>query len=94
MSEHGQQRPRVNTTVLFAGAVTALVGLLLMGIGSSLAAGAVASAARRWVRQLESPPRETAKLKLRQLRTAASAGTSAGATAWRSAAPASGTHGQ
>jgi hypothetical protein len=58
------------------GAVLASAGILLLG-------SATVSATRRWVKQLDRPPTEAAKLKWQQARAA----TTAGARAWRSNSP-------
>ena len=59
-----------------AGGLLAFTGVLFLS-------SAVVSATRQWVKQLEQPPSELAKLKWRQARTAITAG----ARAWRSGAP-------
>jgi hypothetical protein len=79
------QSVELNTTLIGVGAVLALLGSLLIGLGMAMGGTAVISAARQWVRQQETPPSETAKQKLQQLRTAAAAG----ADAWRSGPTAS-----
>ena len=80
MTSDGTQKIQVNTTLIGAGAGLALLGSLLIALGMAMGGAAVIAAAREWARQQERPPSETAKLKLQQLRTAASAG----AEAWRS----------
>jgi hypothetical protein len=81
MSDQASQgRVQVNQGLVIGGAV--LIGLagVLGFAGVMLLSTAVVSATRRWLRQLERPPSETAKLRLQQIRAA----TSAGAEAWRS----------
>lgn len=73
------QRVEFNTTMWAGGAVLALLGSMLVAIGIALGGLAVLSAARRWIRQLETPPTQTARSTLRQLQAAASAG----AKAWQ-----------
>lgn len=74
---------QLNRGFLVGGAVLIGVGALLSFAGTLLGAFAILSATRQWVRQLEQPPSEIAKLKLQQARAAASAG----AAAWRSGPP-------
>ena len=78
-SQNGVQ---VNQGLVMGGAVLIGLGGLLGFAGVMLLSSAVVSATRRWLQQLERPPRETAKLRLQQVRAA----TSAGAEAWRSGA--------
>jgi hypothetical protein len=73
------QKVEFNTTMWAGGAVLALVGSMLVGIGMLLGGMAVLSAARQWIQQLETPPTETARSVFRQLQSAASAG----AKAWQ-----------
>jgi hypothetical protein len=70
---------QVNTTPLVVGA--ALIGAgTLMGIAGILVGGtALASATRKWVRELEVPPSEVVKHKWHQTKAA----TTAGASAWQ-----------
>jgi hypothetical protein len=67
------------TRVLVVGGVLAGIGALLGCAGALLISSALVSASRRWVRQLDPPPRTIAKLKWQQARAA----TAAGARAWR-----------
>lgn len=69
----------VNTTPIVVGA--ALVGAaMLMGITGILVGGtALASATRKWVRELDVPPGEVVKHKWHQTKAA----TTAGASAWQ-----------
>jgi hypothetical protein len=84
MTDHpGQHRVEINTTAIAAGAVIAIIGVLLVSVGGSIAGGTLVSAARSWVRQLETPPSETAKTVLRQFGTAAATGISAGVGSWQ-----------
>ena len=80
MASEGTQGVQVNTTLIGIGAVLALLGSLLIALGVALGGTAIIAAAREWARIQETPPSQTARLKLQQLRTAASAG----ADAWRS----------
>jgi hypothetical protein len=76
VASDGTQGVQVNTTLIGTGAVLALLGSLLIALGGT----AIIAAAREWARLQETPPSQVARLKLQQLRTAASAG----ADAWRS----------
>lgn len=75
-SEAGVQ---LNRRLLVGGGALVGIGGLLGLSGVLLLSSAVVSATRRWVDQLERPPRETAKLRWQQARAAAAAG----AEAWR-----------
>jgi hypothetical protein len=79
-SQNGVQ---VNQGLVMGGAVLIGLGGLLGFAGVMLLSSAVVSATRRWLQQLERPPRETARLRLQQFRAA----TSAGAEAWRGGSP-------
>jgi hypothetical protein len=65
--------------ILVAGGVLAGTGVLLGCAGALLVSSALVSVSRRWVKQLDPPPRTVAKLKWQQARSA----TTAGARAWR-----------
>jgi len=67
------------TRVLVVGGGLVAIGGLLGCAGALLVSSALVSASRRWVRQLDPPPRTIAKLKWQQARAA----TTAGARAWR-----------
>ena len=58
-----------------------VVGGILIGIGAVVAVAGthVAAATRAWIRELETPPGELARLKWEQAKTAASSG----AATWR-----------
>ena len=88
MTDHpGQHQVEINTTAIAVGAVIAVIGVLLISVGGSIAGGTLVSAARSWVRQLETPPSQTAKAALRQFGTAAKAGVSAGVGSWQGQVP-------
>jgi hypothetical protein len=74
---------QVNRGLVVSGAALIGFGGLLGATGMLLLSSAVLAAARRWVRQLERPPQETAKLRWQQ----AKAATAAGAEVWRSKSP-------
>ena len=75
------QGVQINTALLASGGVLAALGSLLVAVGLLLGGTAFLSAARQWVRQLDRPPGDVAQLKVRQLRSA----TSAGFEAWKRA---------
>lgn len=64
------------------GALLATVGAVLTAVGVGMSTYGLIDAARRWVQDLDEPPADTAKRRLRQFRTASLAG----ADAWRQAA--------
>jgi hypothetical protein len=66
-------------SLVAAGALIALAGLAVGGLH-------VFSATRRWIREMEVPPSEQAKVKWAQARSAATAG----ATAWQNGVSAPG----
>ena len=68
--------------LIAAGGVIALAGLVVGGAH-------LFAATRRWIREMEIPPSEVAKLKLAQARAAASAG----ADAWQNGPVAANTRG-
>ena len=70
---------QLNRRLLVGGGALVGIGGLLGFSGVLLLSSAIVSATRRWVNQLERPPRETAKLRWGQARAAAAAG----AEAWR-----------
>jgi hypothetical protein len=72
-----------DSKLLRVGAVLAGVGGAIWLAGIGLGGLALGSAAREWVQQLEHPPRELARIKLRQ---AVAAG-AAGADAWSKGPP-------
>jgi hypothetical protein len=64
---------------LIASAVLVGVGTFFIFAGLAVGGSHVAVATRRWIREMEVPPSELAKLKYAQARAAVSAGT----TAWQ-----------
>ncbi|HXW36015.1 MAG TPA: hypothetical protein VEJ87_15680 [Acidimicrobiales bacterium] len=79
-----QQGVELNTTMVVGGALFALLGSFLIALGVFLGGAAVLSAARRWVRTLETPPSETFRRTAHQLRHASAAGVKA----WNGGVPA------
>ncbi len=79
-----QDRIPINTGMLTAAGVVALLGALLLGIAAVIGSNVAVAAVREWANQQEVPPTESAKSLLRLLHNAALAGTTAGAEAWKS----------
>ena len=74
MHGENQSGAKLNTSLLVRGAILFGLGGVLAGIGMLIGAVAVSSAARNWVRQLDTPPSETAKSVAKRLSAAGSAG--------------------
>jgi hypothetical protein len=74
----------INTGMLTAAGVVALVGILFLGIAAIIGSKVLMEAVREWTNQQEVPPTESAKSLIRLLHNAALAGTTAGAEAWKS----------
>lgn len=74
---------RPNRRLLVGSAVLIGVGGLLAFAGAALGSAALFAATRRWMDQLDTPPRDLAQ----QGWTRAKAATAAGADAWRHANP-------
>jgi hypothetical protein len=70
---------QLNTTPIFVGAALIGAGALIGLSGLILGGTAMASATRKWMRELEIPPTEVVKQKLGQTKAA----TTAGASAWK-----------
>ncbi len=66
---------QVDRRLIVGAAVLIGVGGFLIFTGALLGSTALAAAARKWVRQLERPPSEMARMKWQQLRAAGAAGT-------------------
>lgn len=79
-----QDGTRRNRQVVAAGGALVGIGGLLGFAGMLLLSSAVVSVTRRWVSQLDPPPREVARLRWQQ----AKAATTAGVEAWRNGPPA------
>ena len=81
-TDNGRQHVQLDKRLLMAGATLVGVAGVLGAIGMVLAGVAFTSAGRQWVRGLDRPPSETAKVMAKRFAGA----TSAGAKAWRSEA--------
>lgn len=84
MSTNRESKPRIqlDRRLLTGGAALVTLGGLIGGVGMILAGVAFSSAAKQWVRGLDRPPSETAKVVLGR----AKAATAAGTKAWQSEA--------
>lgn len=82
MSTNRDSKPRIqlDRRLLIGGAGLVTLGGVVGGIGMILAGIAFSSAAKQWVRGLDRPPSETAKVMLGR----AKAATAAGTKAWQS----------
>jgi hypothetical protein len=72
--------PELRSGPLITGAALFAAGALLALAGVAVGGSHVVAASRRWIKDMEVPPSELAKIKLAQARVAANAG----AEAWRS----------
>jgi hypothetical protein len=78
----GQQAgnwPQVRSGPLVVGGILIGVGAVVAMAGLAVAGTHVAAATRAWIKELETPPGELARLKWEQAKTAAASG----ATTWR-----------
>jgi hypothetical protein len=76
-SYKGVGTPEVHSGPLVTGAGLVVAGGLLALAGMIIGGGHLFTAIRRWVRDMEVPPSELARLKLEQAKAAASAGAGA-----------------
>jgi hypothetical protein len=70
---------QINTTPIVVGAALIGAGMLMGACGMLVSGTALASATRKWFRELEVPPSEVVKHKWNQTKAA----TTAGASAWQ-----------
>jgi len=75
--ENGKIGPQIRSGPLIVSAALVGAGTLIALAGLAVGGGYVASVTRQWVREMEVPPSELAKLKWAQARAAVSAGASA-----------------
>jgi hypothetical protein len=71
--------PKVRTGPLMAGGILAGIGALVAMAGVAVAGTHVVASTRAWVKELETPPGQLARLRWEQAKTAAAAG----AATWR-----------
>ena len=81
--ENGSSGPQFRAGPLIMSAALVGAGTLIALAGLAVGGSHLMSATRRWVREMEVPPTELAKLKWAQARAAAAAG----ATAWQNGRP-------
>ncbi len=68
--------PQLDSGPLIAGGVLIGIGAVVALVGLGIAGSHVVAATRTWVRELEMPPSELAKLKWEQAKTSAASGVS------------------
>jgi hypothetical protein len=73
----GSTGPQFRSAPLITSAVLVGVGTFVIFAGLAVGGSHLLSATRRWVREMEVPPSELAKLKYAQARAAVTAGTAA-----------------
>jgi hypothetical protein len=78
-SQPGGDWPQVRSGPLVVGGILIGIGAVVALAGLAVAGTHVAAATRAWIRGLETPPGELARLKWEQAKTAASSG----AATWR-----------
>ena len=83
-TQQSSSRPELRTGLLITSAALIGAGALIALAGLAVGGSHLFSATRRWVREMEVPPREQARIKWAQARTAAAAG----AAAWQNGVPA------
>lgn len=82
-TQKSSSRPELRTGPLVTGAALVGAGTLLALAGLAVGGSHLLSATRRWIREMEVPPAELAKIKWAQAKTAAAAGTAA----WQNGVP-------
>jgi hypothetical protein len=76
-THRGMAAPQVHSGPLVTGAALVAAGGLLALAGMVIGGGHLFTAVRRWVRDMDVPPSEMARLKLAQAKEAAAAGADA-----------------
>ena len=76
-TEKSNGLPTFRSGLLITGGSLIAAGALIALAGVAVGGSHVVSATRRWVREMEVPPGELAKIKWTQARSAAAAGTAA-----------------
>src|SRR5579862_4105132 len=71
--------PQVNSGPLITGGVLIGIGAVVALAGMAVAGSHLVAATRAWIKELETPPSELARLKWEQAKTAAASG----ASTWR-----------
>jgi len=78
-SQSAKTWPELESGPLITGGVLIGIGAVVALVGLGIAGSHVVAATRAWIRELEIPPSELAKLKWEQAKTAAASG----ASTWR-----------
>jgi len=78
-TQQSSSRPEFRTGPLITSAALLGAGALIAVAGLAVGGSHLLSATRRWIREMEVPPREQARIKWAQAKTAAAAG----AAAWQ-----------
>ena len=78
-SQPAKTWPELQSGPLITGGVLIGIGAVVALVGLAIAGSHVVAATRAWIRELEIPPSELAKLKWEQAKTAAASG----ASTWR-----------
>ena len=78
-SQNSNSWPELRTGPLITGAVLVGAGALIALAGLAVGGSHLLAATRRWIREMDVPPAELAKMKWAQAKNAASAG----AAAWQ-----------
>jgi len=78
-SQNSNSWPELRTGPLITGAVLVGAGTLIALAGLAVGGSHLLAATRRWIREMDVPPAELAKMKWAQAKNAASAG----AAAWQ-----------
>ena len=78
-TQQSSSRPELSTGLLITSAALIGAGALIALAGLAVGGSHLFSATRRWVREMEVPPREQARIKWAQAKSAAAAG----AAAWQ-----------
>jgi hypothetical protein len=76
-TQQGSSRPELRTGPIVTGAALVGAGVLIALAGLAVGGSHLLSATRRWIREMEVPPSEPARIKWGQARSAAAAGTAA-----------------
>ena len=78
-TDTGSSLPAFNSGLLITGGALVAAGAMIALAGLAVGGSHVVSATRRWIREMEVPPSELARIKWTQARSAAAAG----AAAWQ-----------
>ena len=78
-SQSARTWPEVNSGPLITGGTLIGIGAIVAGVGLAVAGMHVVGATRAWIKELETPPGELARLKWEQAKSAVSSG----ANTWR-----------